>query len=345
MSLATSVRPPPDPSFDHLLAMSDGIGTFEHADHATPRRDHGYCTDDMARVLIVVAREPSPSPAVQQLGRTAMRFLVAAQGVVGHSRNRRSADGQWHGRRSLDDCWGRSVAAFGTAASQGDDTWMRQMGTASFGHGAAQRSSWPRAMAFAALGAAEVLEADRHHGGARALLVDAVEAIGPVGPDAGWPWPEPRLTYANATLAEALVAAGHVLHRPEVIERGLDLLTWLLDRETISGHLSPTPAGGAGRDDRTPAFDQQPIEVAAMADACSRAEAVTGDAAWGRGVDLAVAWFLGDNDAGAVMWDPSTGGGYDGLHADRANLNQGAESTIALISTLQHGRRRRSLPS
>jgi hypothetical protein len=39
------------------------------------------------------------------------------------------------------------------------------------------------------------------------------------------------------------------------------------------------------------------------------------------------------------MWDPDSGGGYDGLHADGANLNQGAESTLALISTLQHGRR------
>src|SRR5690606_13979284 len=95
-----TIRALPAPDFGHLLALSDGIGTFEHADHAVPRREHGYCTDDMARVLVVVLREPTPGPAELALARTAMRFLVGAQGVLGHSRNRRGADGRWHGPRS-----------------------------------------------------------------------------------------------------------------------------------------------------------------------------------------------------------------------------------------------------
>jgi hypothetical protein len=330
----------PSPAFAHLLALSDEIGTFEHADHEVPRRGHGYCTDDMARVLGVVLREPAPSPAVQELGRRAMRFLVAAQGVVGHSRNRRSVDGRWHGRYSTDDCWGRSVAAFGAAASRGDTSWMRQMGAASFGHAVQQRSTWRRPMAFAALGAAEMLTAGPHRGGARSLLVQAVEVLDGPADGAAWPWPEARLSYANATIAEALIAAGDALGRPQVTDRGLQLLRWLLDRETLDGHLSPTPVGGAGPADLPPSFDQQPIEVAAMADACARAAALTGDPDWHRGVELAVAWFLGDNDAGAPMWDPRTGGGYDGLHPTGPNLNQGSESTIALISTMQLARDR-----
>ena len=72
-----------------------------------------------------------------------------------------------------------------------------------------------------------------------------------------------------------------------------------------------------------------------MADACARADAVTGDTSWRRGIELAAGWFLGANDAGAVMWDSETGGGYDGLDADGANLNEGAESTLALIATMQ----------
>lgn len=344
MTAAAVATEVPEPPFAHLLAMSDSVGTFEHADHEAPRRAHGYCTDDMARVLIVTTNEPEPSGAVQELGRTAMRFLVAAQGVGGHSRNRRGADGRWRGRRSVDDCWGRSVAAFGIAARSGHHPWMRQMGSAAFGHAVGQRSPWRRSMAFAALGAAAILESDPHNYGARALLADAIVVIGPIAADPDWPWPEPRLSYANATLAEALIAAGHALDRSEVIEAGIGLLTWLLARETYQGHLSPTPVGGAGSDDQPPRFDQQPIEVAAMADACARAEAVTGDPTWGRGVDLAVGWFLGDNDAGAMMWNPAAGGGYDGLHDSGPNLNQGAESTVALISTLQHARRRSMTP-
>lgn len=329
----------PQASFDHILTLSNGIGTFEHAELAEPRPGHGYCTDDMARLLVVVARQPRPRPEVVELGHTALRFLGGAQGVAGRVRNRRSAQGRWERRLSVEDCWGRSLWAFGTAARRGPTEWARQSGLAYFGHGVEQRSPWPRSMAFAALGAAEVLTVDPRHDGARRLLADAAACIGRPSDDPAWPWPEPRLSYANAVLPEALIAAGHLLEEPDVLQDGLTLLRWLLDRETVDGHLSPTPTGGSGPGDPSPGFDQQPIEVAAMADACARAALVTGDDGWRVGVDLAIGWFTGANDAGAVMWDPSTGGGYDGLHASGPNLNQGAESTLALISTLQHARR------
>jgi hypothetical protein len=212
---------------------------------------------------------------------------------------------------------------------------MRQVALAHFDHGVQQRSPWPRSMAFAALGAAEVLAANPHHHRARLLLADAAETIGRPGPDPEWPWPEQRLTYANAALPEALIAAGDLLDRADLVGDGLTMLAWLLARETVGDHLSPTPVGGSGPGDRAPAFDQQPIEVAAMAGACSRAAAVTGDAGWLWAVHASARWFQGSNDAGAVMWDPATGGGYDGLHQGAPNLNQGAESTLALISTMQ----------
>lgn len=329
----------PLPSFDHLVSMSNDIGTFEHADHANPRYEHGYCTDDQARVLVVVTREPRPSPAVIALGRMAFRFLCDAQGASGRIRNRRSARGSWEDRRGVEDCWGRSIWAFGTVVRRPPDEWTRQRALSHFDHGVSQRSPWPRAMAFAALGAAEVLAVEPDHGRARQLLVDAVATLGPSRPEVAWPWPEPRLTYANAVVPEAMIAAGSCLARPDLVEDGLRLLRWLLDRETLDDHLSLTPVGGAGPDDQPPAFDQQPIEAAALADACARAAEVTGDRSWDHGVERAIAWFAGDNDAGAVMWDPLTGGGYDGLHATGPNLNQGAESTLALIATLQHGRR------
>jgi hypothetical protein len=193
-------------------------------------------------------------------------------------------------------------------------------------------------MVFAALGAAEVLRINPHHYRARELLSDAVVAIGLPSGDGAWPWPEPRLAYANAAVAEVLIVGGELLTRPAVSEHGLGLLEWLVERETLDGHLSPTPVGGAGPDDRPPRFDQQPIEVAAMADACARALALTGDDRWLQARDMAVAWFLGDNDRGVAMYDDESGGGYDGLSETGVNLNQGAESTLALIATLQHAR-------
>lgn len=331
------------PAFGHVLSLTDEIGIFEHADHAEPRREHGYCTDDAARLLIVAVREPDHSQAIRELSRTAFRFLAASQSATGTVRNRRSANGRWpgrwHGRHVTDDCWGRSLWAFGTAARSAPEDWMRSSAMSYFDHGVKHRSVHRRSMAFAALGAAEVAAYDHRHLRARSLLADAITTIGRPGTDPRWPWPETRLSYANAALPEALIAAGHVLDRPDVVDDGLSLLGWLLDRETHDGHLSPTPAGGSDRDATAPRFDQQPIEVAAIADACARAHAVTGDDAWRRGVDLAIGWFAGANDVGAVMWDSATSGGYDGLTPDGPNLNQGAESTLALIATMQHAPR------
>ena len=328
-----------EPSFAHLLALSDELGIYEHAQYTTPRLEHGRCSDDVARLLIAVTRQPEPSPAVRDLGRTALRFLEESQDSDGRIRNRQTASGHWQGDCTVEDCWGRSVWAFGTAFHRASEPWMRERSLSLFEVGVQQRSPWSRSMAFAALGAAEVLSAQREHLGARLLLADAVTSIGRPGTDPNWPWPETRLHYANAVFPEALIVAGHLLERPDVLEDGLTLLRWLLDRETLNGHLSPTPVGGAGPGDTAPAFDQQPIEAAAMADACHRAHVVTGDSEWLNGVRMAVRWFAGDNDAGVTMRDAASGGGYDGLHASGPNMNQGAESTIALVSTLQHGTR------
>jgi hypothetical protein len=157
--------------------------------------------------------------------------------------------------------------------------------------------------------------------------------------DERWPWPEPRLAYGNALLPEALIAAGTAVGDDVAIQEGLRLLRWLVEAETTAGHLSFTPAAGRGPDDATPAFDQQPIEAGVLAEACARAFVVTNDEAWLRALRLCVRWFEGLNDAGVQMFDPETGGCFDGLEPAGVNENQGAESTIALVATLQHADR------
>ncbi len=328
----------PEPDFGHLIHMTDQRGTFEHARFSEPRPEHGYCSDDMARVLVVAARERGRASTMRNLAMLSLRFLQDALDSQGRCRNRMNRSGAWEDSPALEDCWGRSIWGLGTAASHSDDHMVRHLATRGLERAMRQRSPWPRAMAFAALGAAEVLSIDPDNMSARHLLSDAADAM--TGPrlQSRWPWPQQRLTYANATLPEAMIAAGSALERPALLRRGLDLLEWLLDRETRHGHLSVTPVGGSGPGDEGPGFDQQPIEVAALADACARAEAVDGHRQWADGIMAAVDWFLGDNDGGVLMWDPTTGGAFDGLERGGANLNQGTESTLALLSTMQHAR-------
>ena len=316
--------------------MSDDHGLFEHAERTTPRIEHGYCTDDNARLLVVACREPDVG-LQHQLVRRSLAFVVDAQARDGRVRNRMRADGRWTDRPTTNDCWGRSIWGLGVAATHHVDPVVAERARQSFDHAIQRRSRWPRAMAFAALGAVDVLGVDPGDKPSRAFLIDALAAIGTIRAGT-WSWPEPRLRYANAALAEAVIAAGAAIDDIAAIDRGLTMLAWLLALETPRGHLSVVGVGGRGPREEGPQFDQQPIEVAAMADACWRAFVVTGDRTWSRGVATAAGWFMGDNDAGVPMYDAASGGGFDGLRSDGVNLNQGAESTLAFMSTMQRAR-------
>jgi hypothetical protein len=331
-------RHAPAPSFVHLARLTDDTGLFEHARHAVVRREHGYCTDDVARGLVVTSREPDPPAKVIRLAEGYLTFLTHAQGDDGGFRNRLGFDRRWIDPPGLGDWWGRALWGLGTAAAWSPADWIRDEARTAFAMGAAQRSTAPHAMAFAGLGAAEVLRADPGNTQAAGLLADAASAVGWPSSEPSWPWPQEQLSYASAALAEVTIAAGHLLGDPARTGAGLRMLSWLRDVQLTGGHLSVLPAAGWRRGTPRARFDQQPIEVAAFADACATAAEATGDSAWRDGITRSAGWFLGDNDTGAVMWDRSTGGGYDGLTPDGPNLNQGAESTLALISTLQHAR-------
>jgi hypothetical protein len=294
----------------------------------------------VARALVVVMREAEPDAAVGALGDRCLGFLVSAQGEDGAFHNRRGVDGQWKDSPGVGDWWGRALWALGTAAAHLPASSAREDARACFARGATRRSPFLRSMAFAVLGAAEMAAVDPDDVITRALLEAGVAKIGRPRRNRGWPWPESRLTYANAVVPEALIAAGTALGDDRTVEDGLRLLDWLLETETNDGHLSVTAVGGWGPGEIRATFDQQPIEAAALADACARAYRCTRDRRWLAGIDLAIAWFGGDNDAGVGLLDAGTGGGYDGLTATGCNTNQGAESTLALISTMQHGRLR-----
>jgi hypothetical protein len=171
------------------------------------------------------------------------------------------------------------------------------------------------------------------------LVDDALRSMPRGSNDERWPWPEPRLAYGNALLPEALIATGHAAGDDGAVEEGLRLLRWLIEGEIRDGHLSFTPAAGREPGEAGPLFDQQPIEAGALADACARAFDVTNDVAWLETLRLCVAWFEGQNDVGVPMFDEETGGAFDGLHPHGVNENQGAESAISLITTLQQAQR------
>lgn len=328
--------------YRHLLRMSDDVGLFEHASGSLPRREHGYRLDDAGCGLVVLSRERRLTPELSRLQETLLAFAAHAH-ENGRFHNRLGYDRRWQDSPDLGDWWGRALWGLGSTAAHADRAWVRAAARTLFDHGAQHRSPAPRAMVFAALGAAEVLTRNPRDLLARGLLDDAVVAIGPIPAASGWPWPEPRLCAAGAAVAEALIAAGSLLPDDGVLADGLRVLEWLVELQTYCGWLSVVPSAGWEPGHGPPGFDQRPVEVAALAAACSRAHAVTGDSRWSATVRAASDWFRGTNDASTPMADRTTGGCADSLGADGASANQGTESTLALLRTGQLERHRSNL--
>lgn len=335
-------RVPPTPRYDHLLRFTDDVGMLEHAQGAIPKREHGYCTDDNARALIVVCRAKDQ----RRLGGLADRYLAFLRHAYrgeGQFLNRLEYDRTWDVRRgeNLWDGCGRALWSLGIASVHAKDVHSRRFARDLFLDGAESfRPPYVRSAAFAAVGAAELLRVEDNPT-AEAMARFAVSFIddGRTLPGS-WQWMEDQLTYANGLLPHALIATGSALHDDAIAQRGLQMLRWLVDRCTApEGHLSVCPSGGWTRANMTQDFDQQPIEVSTLADAAVAAFEATYDPAWLDVVQKCAAWFLGDNDGKSYMIDDSSAGGFDGLQRDGVNPNQGAESSLALLSTMQWAER------
>lgn len=327
----------PAPSLAHVTAMTDERGIFEHTEFKAPRPECGYCTDDVARALTVVVRDGGPE--ARPLTQIYLAFLEHALSAEGSVHNRMSVAGRWTDPPTTEDCWGRAIAGLGHAARHGASEEVRSRAARGFLRAAKARSQHVRASCFAALGAVDMLRTEHSTDGlAASLLADCLDLI-PRRATTGWEWPEPRLRYANAALCDALISGGAALHRPTTVRQGLAILAALVRIESSPhGHFSVTGTEGRAPGETGPLWDQQPIELSALADACTSAYVVTGDTFWARKVGLCWSWFTGENDSATELYESGTGAGHDGLQPGGRNENCGAESTLAALNTLQRAR-------
>ncbi|HUW86901.1 MAG TPA: glycosyltransferase [Candidatus Paceibacterota bacterium] len=323
----------PRPTFLHLKRLTTKFGLQEHALLDVPRPEHGYCVDDVARGLILLCREPELDSIELAMLELYLDFTLRAVSEDGGCHNRMDSEGNWADQPGRGDWWGRAMWGLGFAAAHAPLAGQRLRAVEGFHTLARTTSPDLKSLSFASLGAGELLLAYPDNSDALSVLKGARKRLARSS-STHWIWPEKRLSYSNGSVAEAVILIGWVLGDAPTLAQGISMLEFLLDIEMSSGHFSVTPVDGRG-DDGGMSFDQQPIEIAAIADACARAFQVTGEARWAEKVQLAWSWFLGNNDRGVAMFDPETGGGYDGLHDRGPNLNQGAESTISMLSTAQ----------
>ncbi len=318
----------------HLKRLTTKYGLQEHALFNEPRMEHGYCVDDVARGLVLLCRESQLEPRTSEMLELYLDFIIRAIAPDGKCHNRMDERGNWVDDPGTGDWWGRAVWGLGFAAVHAPEVDQRSRALEGFRILARTTSPDLKSIAFSVMGAGELLLSDSNVIEARKILLEArlrfteARLQNPI-------WPESRFSYSNASFPEAEILIGQALEDTSFLDHGISLLEFLIGVETKEGHFSVTPAGGRSLENRESDFDQQPIEVAALADACARAWMATGDRRWIDEVQKAWTWFLGNNDIGVPMFDFDTGGGYDGLHARGPNMNQGAESTIAMLSTAQ----------
>src|SRR5580692_2436284 len=353
-SLATKTldqkpRELPELKLSHLSRMTDSTGIFQHAILTVPNFSEGYCTDDNARAFILAAllSELGEEPeCVRTLATTCAAFLHHAFDFKSKRfHNLMSFDRRWLDEQGSEDCQGRALWALGVGVGRSPYPSFRSMAGQLFALAlpALTEFTSPRAWAFGLIGIHEYL--GRLRGDSlvnqtretlTAKLMDLFERS--CQPD--WRWFEEELSYDNAKLAHALIVSGRATGQSAVFERGLEALRWLTELQTSEqGHFRPIGSNGFYRRGGPRAsFDQQPIEAQATVSSCLEAYRVTSDLWWYQQAQRAFDWFIGWNDLGLELYSPETGGCRDGLHVDRVNRNQGAESTLAFLLSLSEMR-------
>ncbi len=344
-TLDRAPRQVPEVKLDHLLRMTDSTGIFQHAIFSVPNFAEGYCTDDNARafILAVLLEDLGEEPErVRTLATTYAAFLYYAfDRKTGRFHNHLSFDRHWLDEQGSEDCHARALWALGVGVGGSSHRGFQVMAGQLFAQALPVVTEFksPRAWAFSLIGIHEYLRRlsgdslVRHTGEAlTVLLMELYDRS--AKPD--WPWFEEDLSYDNAKLAHALILSGRATGQKAVFERGIQTLRWLVKLQTSeNGHFRPIGSNGFfKRGGMRANFDQQPVEAQAMMSACLEAYRSTSDTWWYEQAQRTFDWFIGWNDLGLDLYSSGTGGCRDGLHVDRVNRNQGAESTLAFLLSL-----------
>jgi glycosyltransferase involved in cell wall biosynthesis len=335
----------PPLKLDHLHRMTDKTGMLQHALFTVPNYVEGYTTDDNARALMVSALlEALGRNEAQEMESRYLAFLwYAFNPESGRFRNFMDYQHNWLENNGSDDSHGRSLWALGTMLSRSNTPALHSLAARLFERAlpAILATTSPRAWAFALIGIHEYLQryaGDRRANQVREELAERLLVLFRSHRSDEWRWYEDVLTYCNAALSHAMLLCGQSIPNTEMAEVGLESLSWLTDLQHADNegkHFVPIGSNGfypqAGERAR---FDQQPVEAQAMISACLEAYRLTGEKRWFKEARRVFEWFLGRNDLSLPIYDPTTGGCRDGLHSDRANENQGAESTLAFLQSL-----------
>jgi glycosyltransferase involved in cell wall biosynthesis len=330
----------PEPSLTHLRKLTDDTGLFQHAKFTVPSREHGYCTDDNARAVIVMTKYYAQYPESEalELFNTYLSFILHSQNSNGSVRNFMNFDRTWRRNEPANDALGRVLWALGTVMAKPPslsylpiikDCFDKSVGYV--------QKQYPRGMAYSILGMSDYLK--QFPGASDIKRQMEIAADGLVAqyeennfPD--WQWFEDTLIHDNAILPCALFVAGLTLGN-KYLEVAKKTCEFLLTNTFNGDYFSFIGCQGWYERGRTKAnFDQQPIEGASTVMMLKAAYEATQNSRYSILQRKAFDWFLGENDLHIPLYDFRTKGCSDGLMSDGINANQGAESILSFLLSL-----------
>ena len=329
----------PSINFNWLYEMTDDTGILQHAKSSIGDRREGYTSDDNARALLLALRyfELQGDESAMKLARTYLSFLLYMQKKDGQLHNLIGYNRSFLDDIGSDDSLGRTlwVCGYSQATSIPEDLKMTAKEIFDRGLIWTLKSPSPRAQAFAILGLYHYAKAFPSDKNAQSNMIELANHLCELYEQTSsstWQWFESYVTYANARLPHSLFRAYQITGRKEYLDVAETTLKFLAAKNIVNGVYQPVGnKSWYNRGGEKALYDQQPLEASCMVEAASIAYQVTGKRKYSKMAWTAFAWFLGKNTKNVVVYNPDSGGAYDGISSAGLNLNQGAEAGLSYL--------------
>jgi glycosyltransferase involved in cell wall biosynthesis len=333
----------PKISLDHIKRMTTTDGLIQFSAISMPSIESGYTLDDNARALIAVAKHFQLTHSEEDLNliKIYLKFILFCQQEDGSFLNYVDKEGNFttnNADENLEDANGRAIWALGEFISLhqifNDGLIKKARIAVEKSLANIQKFHSPRAISFAIKGLYfynlenKSLRINYLITSLADNLVSKYRGVS----DKKWKWFEDYLTYANSILPEAMLlaglATGNELYK-EIAKISFDFLLSLTFKEDQIKVISNQ--GWFHKGKTANQFGEQPIDVAYTILALKTFYFVYEEDSYHEKMKFAFDWFLGKNHLHQIIYNPKTGGCYDGLEQNHVNLNQGAESSISYL--------------
>ena len=333
----------PEINLNHLKAMTTEFGMIQFSKINDPNIKSGYTVDDNARALVATCMYFKTTGDEKSIGaiQKYLAFLKFCQRPKGNFLNYVDKEHHFTDQNqevNLHDSNGRALWALGYVVSLKDilpETIVTEA-VAIFEHAMLDLKviDSPRAMAFAIKGLFYFQKGKKsaNHVAVAEVFADRLLKLYQHESSRDWLWYEGYMTYANSILPEAMLYAwlmtGKGIYK-DTAQVSFDFLLSLIFNE--NGIEVISNKGWLQKGQEAGHFGEQPIDVAYTIMALSKFYDVFMDEEYHKKMEIAFNWFLGDNRLHQIIYNPCTGGCYDGLEETHVNLNQGAESTVSYL--------------